>query len=87
MVSAIDTRRGHALKTLLSAVSLSPSNAFRIGIASAAPTANAARAMTTVTAFGPAGWRVPATPIPSSTRLPVIAAVNTFPKVRKQIAS
>ena len=36
MASAIVTRRGHAWKTLLSSVSLSPSNAFRIGVASAA---------------------------------------------------
>ena len=50
---------------------------------SAAPTANAAREMMTVTAFGPAGWWVPATPIPSNTRFPVWAAVKTFPKVRK----
>jgi hypothetical protein len=71
MASAIVTRRGHAWKTLLSSVSLSPSNAFRIGVASAAPAANAAREMTTVTEFGPAGWRVPAAPIPSSARFPV----------------
>jgi hypothetical protein len=56
MASVIDTRRGHAWKMFLSSVSLSPSNAFRIGVASAAPTANAARAMTTVTGFGPAGY-------------------------------
>ena len=85
MASAIDTRRGQAGKTWLA--SASPRNALRIGIASATPAANAAREMTTVTAFGPAGWWVPAAPIPSSTRFPVIAAVKTFPKLRKQIAS
>ena len=69
MASAIDTGRGHARNTLRPVSS--PPDAFRTGMASAAPAANAANEMTTVTGFGPAGGRVPATPNPRNTRFPV----------------
>jgi hypothetical protein len=49
--------------------------------------ANAAKEMSTVTGFGPAGGRVPARPSPRNTMLPVWNAVKTLPNDRKQIAS
>src|SRR5580698_1246706 len=79
MPSAIDTGRGHTWKA--------PLDAFRIGTASVTPAANAAREITTVTAFGPAGAWVPATPNPRNTRFPVWNPAKTFPRARKQIAS